>query len=1208
MKMKPTQSFFKQKGLIINLMRLFVFLFCTTVFSFTSTEVFSQNVKITIKKDQEISVDQVFEMIKAQTKYSFVYQEDMFKGYPLIYLKKGRIKVNELLFKSFPDQNVVFDFVDEGTIVLTFKEEGQVQTMTISGQVLDEYGVPLPGMNVLITNRNADNPDSLKDNFINGTTTDFDGRFSIQAETGNYLVVYGLGYQFYNEKILSSKKVYNVALIEQTSELDEVVVVSSGYQQISDERATGSYVGVTKKQLEKPASSISERLIGQVAGLQSTVNADGTINLQIRGQSSLFTGEEPLIVYDGFPIEGGFETINPNNVESITVLKDAAAASIWGARSAGGVIVITSKKGRADTKTNVTASTFIRVSPKLDVDYSTGLASSREVLEYEQRAFDTGFFGSPFVTPPSASVLDTGAESLGITALNEARLGRISNGQRDAELSRLASSNNRDQIRDFLLDVPMTKQYNVSITGGSPTMSNRLTLLFEDNNTFFKGNESMRYQVDFGTSVKLGKRLQFDFAGMLQGSNRKNNGTDLGFISGLAPYDMLRNPDGSLTDMNYLFYYKPNLDAFVPTELFPNPDWSYNPISDIDQKDFNTKSLNYRFQAGLTLDILKGLSLSSKIQYETFKTDTQNYYKEGSWDVRKLVNETSTWDFSPNAPTQNVPSDGILQQDGSTVNSYNFRNQLTFNRTFADKHNVSLVAGSELTERVSGSEREPDVFGYDQDKLTSVALNPPDGATLWDGRPFRFAVSPFSTSNNIHSFSESTRRFFSVYGNLAYSFDDKYTVSGSYRTDASNIISDDTSLRYNPFWSVGASWGLDKETFLQNAVWLDRLKLRTTLGYNGNLAGSDSFRPLISIGSVADEITNEIQGSISSFGNPNLRWERTRTLNLGMDFSIFNRKLYGTVDVYNRKSTSLIVNQSVSAVTGTFSERFNNGEMVNKGFEITLGTTLPIKGNDIVWSGSVNFAHNENKVTKFFKSNYQSYDLAWQVFFSDPTSAYVEGYDANTMWSYEYGGLLNTGTDADPNLVPSIFIEDGERATFNRFAPGNAVNYFLPQGTTNAPTIAGMSNSFKIYDFNFSFIITGKFGHVFRRQGFNYPPTGFVVNNLINQKYSEAANADPEQVVPIGDNVPRLFFYDRFVEYLDYLTQDASHIRFQEISLSYGLPKKVTNKLGVNAINIFVQANNLGTILFNDFDEDPEYPIGNLRLQPSYTFGMNFNF
>lgn len=206
-------------------------------------------------------------------------------------------------------------------------------------------------------------------------------------------------------------------MIEQTNTLEEVVVISTGYQEISEERATGSYETISKSQIEKPASSISERLVGMVAGLQTTTSANGNISFEIRGQSSLYSSSSPLIVVDGFPVEDGFRSINPNDVESITVLKDAAAASIWGAKSANGVIVITTKKAKAGTS-KITISSFLKMSSKLDLDYVVPNASAEEYLEFDQMNFESSFFRSLLGPLQGASVNYLDPYSLAMTAMN----------------------------------------------------------------------------------------------------------------------------------------------------------------------------------------------------------------------------------------------------------------------------------------------------------------------------------------------------------------------------------------------------------------------------------------------------------------------------------------------------------------------------------------------------------------------------------------------------------------------------------------------------------------------------------------------------------------------------------------------------------------------------------------------------------------------
>jgi hypothetical protein len=729
--------------------------------------------------------------------------------------------------------------------------------------------------------------------------------------------------------------------------------------------------------------------------------------------------------------------------------------------------------------------------------------------------------------------------------------------------------------------------------------------MFDDKKSFYKGDNVDNLIIDYSNEVNLAKWVRFDFAGMFQYSKDKSEGVDLGVIKSLAPYDMLVNDDGSLVDMSYLYYYKPNFDVFVPKDKFPYSDWSYNPISEMKYKDFSTKFLNGRFRAGLTLNPIEGVTLSSRIQYETYNTFNRNYYDEHSFAVRQFVNETSAWNQDIDGkPVQNVPSGGVLSQSKTEVSAYNYRNQLTLNRKIAQKHNISFVAGSEISSRVVKVTRNPDAFGYDDNTLTTgELLNPIQSSSMWNGYPLSYAAYfyPFNI-HPIHSFSYNTDRYFSLYGNLAYTFDSKYTLSGSYRTDASNLISEDPKYRYSPFWSAGFGWQLGRENFMQQFNWLDRLNVRGTYGYNGNVDKSTSFLPLINIRGALDPYIHETTGSISSYGNPTLRWEKASTINLGIDFSILHGKLFGSLDLYDKRSTDLIVTQSIPSVNGTDEQKFNNGKMMNKGIELSLGTSLPIKGNDIVWTGSINYSFNKNRITSFYKSSYQMYDL-----YDGGTTAYAEGYDANTLWSLRYSGMNNVGTESDPNWQPTFYGKNKDKLTFQGWPVGNAIEYESNEGTTVAPSIMGITSSFKVYDFDFSFIITGKFGHVFRRQSFNYSPMAGG-NTIVNAQYSDILNSDPSQRVPIPTSDPRYYFWDRFYPYLDYLTQNASHIRFQEINLTYNLPNATVSKIGMGSLRVFAQANDLGVILFNDFDEDPEYPKGTIKPQARYTFGLNFNF
>lgn len=455
-----------------------------------------------------------------------------------------------------------------------------------------------------------------------------------------------------------------------------------------------------------------------------------------------------------------------------------------------------------------------------------------------------------------------------------------------------------------------------------------------------------------------------------------------------------------------------------------------------------------------------------------------------------------------------------------------------------------------------------------------------------------------------NSYTYTTDRYFSLYANAAYTLDEKYTLSGSVRTDASNLITDDPKYRYAPFWSVGASWQISKEAFMQDIDWIDRLTVRATYGYNGNVDKSTSFRPLISVNSTQNTYTHDFTASIQSFGNPDLRWERTGTWDFGIDYSFLGGKLAGKIDVYSKLGKDLMASMSIPSVNGTSSQSLNAAKMTNRGIELEVGTQLPVYEDKIVWTGNLNFSYNKNKIQELYKATYEAYEL-----YGGGTRAYVEGYDANTLWVFEYAGIENRGTEENPDWQPVVKGENGETFDFTGWTTGNGLNYLKNAGTKVAPYAFGFSNSFKIYNFDLSFLITGKFGHKFMRTGFNYPSMSGG-SALPNKYYSEVVNSDPMDMVPIpfDKSEPRYYFWDRFYPYLDYLVESAAHIRLQEVNLTYNMPKHWMQRIGINQCSVYVQGNNLCTWLKNKYKEDPEHPLGTTPLQATYTFGLRFDF
>lgn len=996
---------------------------------------------------------------------------------------------------------------------------------------------------------------------------------------------------------------------ESLESLDGVVV--TGYQTISKERATGSFDIVNKAQLEKPASDISSRLIGASPGLAYTQDVYGNPTFQIRGVSTFAASAPPLIVIDGFPVESTFESINPNDVENITVLKDAAAASIWGAKSANGVIVITTKNAKANSDKPVVSvdySAFYKVSPKLDLDYTLSHASVDDIIDYEVSNFYKQWANASIPTDATTSISRRTSVYM---ALTDAYNGVITEAEAQSRIAAYRKNNNYDQIRDLLLQNASTHQQNVNINIATRRSSTALSLLYQSDKMIYKDKDSKKYNISFRNRTEVFKWLDFNINATVNYTNRNNSG--YGLPTDFAPYEMLVDGNGDYIKYDHN-YYSAYLNKNVPLENFPYSDWKFNPVEEMRARNLRSNSLLGRVNAGFTFKIIDGLTIDTKAQYEMIRNKTHNYYSDNTYQVRTMINTSSSWDPATNEVVLNLPEGGILDQSASETAVLTLRAQANFNRTFAEKHAVAAVAGLEAIDTERQGFGYPRTYGYSDDALSVGPLVNGFGGTGiyalddWQGDPLAI--------DYLNSFTHSVDRYFSAFANASYTYDRKYTVSGSVRTDASNLITDDPKYRYAPFWSVGASWQVGREEFLKDVKWIDALGVRATYGHNGNVDKTTTFQPLLNPSPTPSVITGENllgpngMNPMASYGNPTLRWERTKTFDVGVDYQFLGGKLRGKIDYYSRHSIDLIASVSLSKVMGSSSIKLNNGEITNKGVEIEIGSTLPINKN-IVWDGTLSFSYNKNNIRSLNVVPSTAYYLVYYKN-SDPVSYasynWLEGHDMNTLWTYKYGGIKNVGSEDSPNMQPTIIGKDGQQQTLDSWPSGDAENISYAMGTTVAPVNMALNTSLKVYDFDISLILTGKFGHNFLRESFNYPVLD--AGQVPNAKYSEIINCDPNKMVPLPMNEmdEGFDFWDRFYPYMSYLVADASLIRVQEINVGYNLPKSAIDWLRIKGLKVYFQANNPFNIYFNKWNEDPEFRRGTVRLQSSYLFGIKCNF
>ena len=1000
------------------------------------------------------------------------------------------------------------------------------------------------------------------------------------------------------------------------NQLQEVVV--TGYQTISRERATGAFGKVEGTHLAQPTANIGERLIGSVAGLAATTDAEGNIAFEIRGLSTLVaSNRSPLLIVDGFPVEASISTLDPNNIESITVLKDAAAASIWGAKAANGVIVVTTKDGKsargAKGGVKVQFNAMLKYSPKIDNDYYSANASNNEVIDWQIYTFQNKNFGRIALIGDGNATNNLRYNYFSYSnlyvMLNENRLGYVSDDDLAAYIARIRTQDNSGQIEDDLLANPFTQQYNLDISQSSERATSHFSLLYENDQRYLKGNKDNKYTFNAKTNVNLYKWLDFTVNGTLYYNVRKNNGVN---FTGPA-FELFYDGDGNYTDVvrayessNERFFYTPNLKRYLNYNAFPYQDWGYNPVQEQRGHDHTTKTINARIQAGLNFKLAPGINVETKFQYELLNTDLRNINDESTYAVRSAINIAATSDKTPTgAVTPNLPKGSMLTQSRTYTEAYNWRNQFSLNRTFGERHEVSFIAGTEISDRKWKSVTNPTTYGYNDEtlavgKVTSLTYK-------------NYLGSNTTFSNYVNSYGYEQDRYFSAFGNAAYTLDGKYTLSASIRTDASNLITDDPGYRYAPFWSVGGKWNITRESFVQHLTWLDYLSLRVTYGYNGNVDRTTSTQPVINYNTAQNVLINDYTATISSYGNTALRWEKTGTVDVGFDLSVLKGKLTAKFDFYNKKGTDLLATINLPSVTGASTNKINAAEMTNRGFELEVGTNQ--KFGPLTWHGALLVAYNKNTIDKMVHTAYTGFDLSGRSEDDSGKSAdvrYREGYNANTLWSYVYGGLINTGTEANPAWYPAIMQGDEKVAVVDN-QTGDWSDYMLNSGTSVAPWNLSLSSSFSLGDFDLSFLLTGKFGHKFRALSFNYP---VAPNILPNKAMADVVSQQGDQYFPVAaapysdyvfaSSTPAdMNWWTRYTRYMDYGVESASLIRLQEVTLAYTLPQRYADTIGIGGLKVYLKGNNIHTFTFNKYDEDPEHPLGTIRPVAAYTLGLN---
>lgn len=1170
-----------------HVMSILVFVLQLAAIEVSAQEKVSLNLK-------DVTAEQLFREIKRQTKFDFVYNEEQCRNLGKMNINVKNEALDKVLDKLLLDKGFEWDLLEGGIILIKVRNgvQEKKKELKITGKVTDEDGEVLPGVAVLIKGTTI------------GVVTDMDGKYMIlvPTDTLHSLVFSFLGMETMEYKV-DKEMVINVIMKEKQMELTDVVV--TGYQNIKREDATGAFSSVRAEQLEKRYSdNILESLEGRIPGLVSYntgMNSDGEKTLSIRGVNTFTSNTQPLVVVDGLPIEGSINDVNPSNIASVHVLKDAAAASIYGARASNGVIVITTKEGQYN-KTTISASIDLTISQKADYSYFNYL-DGKEQIELESKNF-LAAYADPNIAPSlsmMASVFTHGYLTPVFLLYDQKYKGIITEDELETELNALKKNNFLTDFKKHALKNEFVQRYNFAIQSQMGNLSSNFALNFKNSNTGIINTYSRSMNISYKGNYPVAKKLNLTFGTAINMDwNKEHNNTYALDPFSVPAYTSLFDEEGKRNSYSTLLVY--NQDAAITS----NPalkSMDFNHLDELERDFIHSKRVSSRYFLHALLNIFDGLGISGQFQYEDISTDRSGLSEAESYTARYLYN---IYVSEENKPL--MPDGDILKKQEERGTYYTFRGQVNFSQIYKDKHAVTALAGVEVRQTKYRTEQNM-LFGYDDQLLTHqmgyTNLNAMREMQISAMFPYRNGNSPAnvydsSIAPNI-GVSETKHNYVSYYANANYTYNRLYSIFASYRKDLTDLFGADPKFRRRPLWSVGLSWNMQHEAFMRGIEFINVLKLRTSYGLTGNIDQNTSS--YMTATTKTNQYTGERWSTLNTPPNDQLRWEKTSTINVGMDFALWNNRISGTLDWYRKYSTDLLTSTPLDPSEGFTALTINNGEALNTGIEFSLNTQWfkSKRKSDFGWSTSLNVGYNKNEIKKV---DLKPSGISAMI----RTQAFVEGRPIRALYSCRYAGLDESG---------DILWERTDGTTTKTSPVSFAVEDAVYSGAVDPKITLGFENEWNYKGFSLSAMLVYYGGHKMRAEQWNncglsylgYGYTGALPEYMLNGWSPDNTSSE---IPGSGLNAPASATYDYMV-YADRFVKDADFIKLRNVTLSYTFPKNICDKLKLSGLKLRVQGNNLWTWTKNSLDIDPEAnnPFTgekSLKQSPSCTFSLNINF
>ena len=1153
------------------------FLFAGTVFNANAQ-------KITLVYEQ-VELHKILEEVKRLTSYDFIYKPENIDGGKKVSLDIREENLEPALKKIFDPMGISMR-IESQVIMLQKGQQEEISKRVLKGKVLDEDKNPLPGVNVFITGTTI------------GALTDMNGEFQIGVPGNVTSITFsfiGMKSVEYSLKEVDWSKPVKIIMKNEVATLDEVVV--TGMERVERQKMTGSVATVTAKDLRHQGiTSIDQILEGMVAGLNSTSvsGAPGTrAQITIRGENNLSGRTEPLWIVDGLPLlsgvpqdntgdyvgtvmQDGVGNIMPEDIESITILKDASATAIYGARAANGVIVIETKKGfRSKLQFNYSGTYNVAIAPRMKMDFM----NSREKLEYEANVLD--YVGLNY------------ADNLGRGGRLRRQLyeGKLTPGDYQSSVADLGSRSTNWFKEIFR--TAHSQMHNLSLRGGTEEMTYYTSFNFQNKNGILLPN---RYS-SAGVLVRLDYRpVKNLIIGVdVNASTRKNED----HASAVDPfnYAMFANPYERPYDENGNYAadltYLPNNISHASSSGYKYD--RFNILRELNETRNTQKGLDFSLTFNLKYNILDGLAIESIVRKGLSYNTSMKEIHPGTY-TSYLYERFAPVVFPNSENYPDVYDNGELSESSGHNNNWSVRNQIDYSFDVKGGHSFTFLVANEVSSKKFNN------FGY--------------SSPIYD-QVYRITGLPVFTEdvsyedlrgilNGLFNTSDGQDRTVSFLGTARYSYKDRY-----YRADGADVIGEDN--RFTPLWSIGGRYNLHKEKFFENNI-LTEFSLRGSYGYTGNIDRTAYPFSTIEFSSGIYEGNHYV--SNFSFPNPSVKWEKKMDRNVGVDLSFFKGRINFTADYYNNRTDDVLEYLTVPLSTGRRNVKSNGGVVTNKGLELFLNIRW-IQTSDITFSTSANVARNKNIIKRSLYT-YNSYEEAISRSNNRGGVVNVTGKETGSVYGWKSAGV-------DPNSGNPMFqlTEDGKRA-FAKFldgwedlyAKGQFINggvvtsfdqipdalpfikdlnrmqtdYFNPSmqylGRTNPLFVGGFNTFFKYKNLEFTTQWTFKTGHIIESFSDlkNAPGKKSYKSGVTNDIIVSGTNRERKYLEfwqGAGDRTN----ISRFVTTEDYwsgmVTSDdyekGDYLRLSNLSLSYRLPSSLVKQMRLTNMTLSFNARNLLT-------------------------------